>query len=138
MLRKKSFYLTTLVLGFVLVVAGFLLKEMVVKSIAGVMFGVGAGLFGMSLANLYMKALEDKNPEIKRQNEIEAFDERNTAIRNRAKAKSADIIQWFIIVLGYLTILIDAALWVTLSTVVVFALYHVLSAHFTKRFQREM
>jgi len=138
MLSKKSFYMTTMIVGAFLIAAGFLLKEMIDKSIAGVLFGIGSGLFGMSAANLYMKALEDKNPDIRKKNEIEQSDERNTAIRYRAKAKSADIIQWFIIGIGYITILIDATLWVTLTAVLVFALYHVLNAYFVNKFQKEM
>jgi hypothetical protein len=87
------------------------------KSVGGVCIGVGGGLLGMSISYLYMKRLEEKEPQLTKQKEIEFADERNTTIRNRAKAKAGDIIQWFIMGIAYVTILINASMWVTLIVV---------------------
>lgn len=140
MLRKKSFYIITLLVGVILLGAAlyFRMFPEFPKSIGGVCIGVGAGLFGMSVSNLYMKRLEKTDPEIVKQNEIEYADERNTMIRNKAKAKVGDIIQWFIMGIAYVTILIGTSLWVTLTVVGVFLLKYLLEIYFTSKYQNEM
>lgn len=140
MLKKKSYYMILLLAGIVLVAVALILRMYpnIPKSVGGVCIGVGAGLFGMSISNLYMKRLEEKEPEIMKKQEIEYSDERNTAIRNRAKAKAGDIIQWFIMGIAYVTILINASMWVTLVVVGVFLLKYILEAYFMNKYQKEM
>lgn len=147
MIKSKSYHLITLLLGIVLLIASLLcrlkginnlLSLQQLKAISGILLGVGAGLIGMSISNLIMNCMLEKDPLLKRKNEIEYKDERNISIRNHAKAKSADIIQWFIMGIAYLTILIGTPLWVTLIIVVVFTLYHILTAYFTLKYQNEM
>ena len=108
------------------------------KSVGGVCIGIGAGLFGMSVSNLFMKHLEKTDPEIAKQNEIEYADERNTMIRNMAKAKAGDMIQWFIMGIAYITILTGTPLWVTLAVVGVFLLRYILELYFTGMYQKKM
>lgn len=138
MLKKKSFYIITLILGVCFIGASFFFKGEEVKAVSGILIGVGAGLFGMSIANLIMKRLEQNKPEIIKQNEIEFKDERNTLIRNKSKAKAADITQWFIMGIAYLTILISTPIWVTLIVVAVFLIYHLLGVYFMNKYQKEM
>jgi ABC-type bacteriocin/lantibiotic exporter with double-glycine peptidase domain len=140
MLRKKSFYVITLLVGVALLGAALVLRMFpeVPKSVGGVCIGIGAGLFGMSVSNLYMKHLEKTDPKIVKKNEIEYTDERNTMIRNVAKAKAGDIIQWFIMGIAYLTILIGTSLWITLVVVGVFLLRYLLEIYFTSKYQHEM
>lgn len=59
-------------------------------------------------------------------------------IRNKAKAKVGDIIQWLIMGIAYITIVIDAPLWVTLVVVGVFLLKNVLEVYFMNKFQKEL
>lgn len=138
MLKRKSFYVMTLIIGIVLFSSSFLFRGEELKTISGVLIGIGAGLFGMSIANLWMKRFEEKNPDIIRDNEIEFKDERNTMIRYRAKAKAGDIIQWFIMGIAYLLIVIDAPLWLILITVGGFLLYNVISLYYMGKYQKEM
>lgn len=138
MLKKTSFYISTLVLGIALIALSFAFQGEEVKNIAGVLIGIGAGLFGMSLSNLLMKRIEQKNPEIVKQKEVELKDERNEMIRNRAKARSGDIIQWFIIGLAFVMILLNSSLCLILISVGIFLLYHVISICFMSKFQKEM
>ena len=42
---------------------------------------------------------------------IELQDERNILIRQKAKAKSADIIQWLMMIIAYFAIFANAPLW---------------------------
>lgn len=138
MKRGSSFYALTLLLGFGLMVTSFMFKGEEVKVICGILMGVGAGLLGMSASNLFMKRLERKNPKLQKLSHIEYHDERNIMIRNRAKAKAADMTQWLIIAIGYMTIIVSAPLWVTLSAISVFLLYQLLIIYLTSKYQREM
>jgi hypothetical protein len=140
MTKRKYFYIITLLIGVLLIGTALCLRlyPNIPKSVGGVCIGVGAGLFGMSISNLYMKRLEEKEPEIMKKKEIEYSDERNTAIRNRAKAKAGDITQWFIMGIAYVTILINTSMWVTLVVVGVFLLKNILEIYFMNKYQKEM
>ena len=146
-MKTKSYHVITLLLGIALLCASLLcrldgIKNLInlqqLKAISGILLGVGAGLIGMSISNLIMNRMLEKDPKLKRKNEIEFKDERNISIRNHAKAKAADIIQWFIMGIAYLTILIGSPIWVTLLIVVVFMLYHGLTAYYVSKYQNEM
>lgn len=140
MLKRKSYYVIISIIGICLVIIGLLLRqtEITTRAVEGVLLGIGAGMFGSGASNFFMKRWEEKEPDLMKQKEIEFLDERNTIIRNRAKAKAADIIQWMIMALAYVTILIGAPLWVTLVTVLVFLMKNILEVYFMTKFQKEM
>lgn len=138
MLKKTSFYVITLIIGLILIGISFIFNGDDVKTIAGLCIGIGAGLFGMSVANIFMIRYEKKNPEVMKHNEIEFKDERNTIIRYRAKAMAGDIVQWFIMGIAFVLILINAPLWTIIFSVAVFLLYNVLGMYFISKFQKEM
>ena len=73
-----------------------------------------------------------------KQNEIELKDERNVLIRQRAKAKSADITQWLIMIIAYLEIFVNAPLWIILLTVGIFVLYNIIQIYYVNKFNKEM
>lgn len=136
--KKSIFYIVMLLLGICCVIISLFIHGEEVKAISGILIGVGSGFVGMSVINFVNIHIENKNPEYKKQSLIDLNDERNTLIRNRSKAKAADITQWFIIVIAYITILISAPLWVTLVVIMVFLLYNFLSIYFMAKYQREM
>ncbi|RCX23447.1 hypothetical protein DFP94_1011046 [Fontibacillus phaseoli] len=138
MLKKSSLYVSTLILGMILIGVSFLFPGEHLRALSGIMIGIGGGLAGLSVSNLIMKYYERKHPETAKQKTIEYKDERNTFIRYRAKAKAADINQWFIIAIALMLIIIDAPLWSTLAVVFVYLLYHLISTWFTIRYQNEM
>jgi hypothetical protein len=137
MLKKTSFYVFKLLLGIGLGGMSFLFWAEN-KNIAAVLIGIGLSLFGSSLFYLFTKRFQQKHPEIKKQFEIEINDERNKIIQNRAKAKSADISQWFVIGLAYIMLLLDYPLWLFGSTVGIFLLYYVISIYLAVKYQKEM
>lgn len=140
MLKTKTFYIAMIIAGaclFGVAILGSFMFEMS-KNIAGVCLGIGTALLGIGLPNLIMKYYETTQPEMMKQTQIEFHDERNTMIRNKAKAKTSDIIQWFIMGIGYITILIEAPLWVTLVVVGVFLLQNVLYLLFSIKYQAEL
>ena len=138
MRKSRSFYVAVLIIGICCMAASFFFRDESVKSISGVLIGVGAGLVGMSVSGLGMKHTEHKHPEIKKQAEIDYKDERNIMIRNRAKARAGDITQWLIMVIAYITILVSAPLWVTLAVIAVFVVHNVIGLYLIGKYQREM
>ncbi len=138
MLKKKSFYIVTFILGICLIGISFLFNTENVKAISGILIGIGAGLTGMSIANWIMKRMEENKPGISKLNEIEFKDERNTLIRNKAKAKAGDMTQWLIMGIALITILIRSSIWLTLAVVAVYLAYNVLGLFFMNRYQNEM
>lgn len=138
MLTKKRRIIITLLFGFCLAGFGLLLRGEDIKNIAGICIGIGAGLFGMSISDLIMNNMEEKNPELAKQNAIELKDERNTMIRNRAKAKAEDITHWLTLAIAYVSILLNGPLWVVLLVVLVFVLYHIMGLYFMGKYQKVM
>jgi len=138
MTDKKTLYVITLILGMALIGASFFVRGEELKVWSGLLIGIGGGLLGMSAARLYMVHWEGENPELTKQSQIEFEDERNTLIRSKAKAKSGDITQWFIVGLAFITILIKAPLWVTLATIGVYLFYNILGLYLIVRYQKEM
>jgi hypothetical protein len=137
MLKKTSFYIFKLLLGIGLIGTSFLFWAEDIN-ISAVLIGIGLSLVGSSLFYLYTKRYQQKHPEIKKQLEVDFNDERNKIIRDRAKAKSGDIIQWFIIGLAFVMLLFDYPLWLYFITVGIFLLYHLISVYFAIKYQKEM
>jgi hypothetical protein len=140
MLRKKSFYMTIVVAGICLFGGSILLNFLFVapKLVSGLGVGIGAALIGVGLPKLIMKRCETAQPEMMKLNQIELNDERNTMIRDKSKAKTADIIQWVIMGLGYIAIVIEAPQWVIFAAVGVYLLKNILEMIFNIRYQKEL
>ncbi len=88
MKNKKILHAVLMVVGIGLFAAGAWIKDEALKQISGVLIGVGAGLAGMSLANLVSAWVEASNPAYSRKVAIEQKDERNQQINNAARAKA--------------------------------------------------
>lgn len=138
MKRSCLIYIVGLFMGICCLLASLFFKSDDVKSISGVLIGIGAGLFGVSASNLLLIHIERKNPAFEKQTKIEYSDERNTMIRHRAKAKAGDITQWLIMGIAYVTIIISAPLWVTFAVIAVFLAYNVLGIYLMSKYQKEM
>lgn len=138
MKRKSSYYVAMLIIGICCIGASLFFNSAEQKPISGILIGIGSSFIGLSISNLIMKHMDHKNPQLEKQVQIEYNDERNTLIRNRAKAKAGDITQWLIMGIAYITILISAPLWVTLAVVVVFLIYNVIGLYLMNKYQKEM
>ena len=95
--KKKTLYRTLLILGLGLLAAALaltaLLGNRLPDTAGGAMVGVSSGLAAMGLANLLMLRQAEKDPRLAKQTEIEEKDERNTAIRGKASAKTLEILR---------------------------------------------
>ena len=130
--KKTMFYITCLSISIIMMI-GSLFVEL--NSLSRLLLGT---VFGVCIAKLYFINFEKKNPDIVKENEIEFKDERNVLIRQRAKAKSADIMQWLTMLIAYLTILVNAPLWITLVLVGIFVLYNIIQIYYMNKLNKEM
>ena len=135
MQRKSTFYVMAITISVIMIILSQFVE---LNSHSGILLGTGAGVFGANIAKLYFISLEKKNPDIIKENEIELKDERNVLIRQRAKAKSADITQWLIMIIAYLEIFVNAPLWITLVTIGIFVLYNIIQIYYVNKFNKEM
>ena len=140
--KKRTLYRTLLILGLGLLALSLalmlLLGDRLPDAAGGAMIGVSSGLAAMGLSHLLMLRQTEKDPHLARQAEIEAKDERNTAIRRRAQAVSGEVLQWAVMAAAWLAIGLGAPLWVTLAAVGVFLAKSVLELCLMARYQREM
>ena len=127
--QKKRLFQGLLAMGIVLLVLSLLLDGRVPDSLGGMLCGIGSGLLAMAGSTLLNLRHEAKHPEMARQHDIEQKDERNVAIRNRAKAVSGEVLQWNVL---------DAPLWVPLAATGVFVAKSVLELYLMIRYEREM
>jgi ABC-type uncharacterized transport system permease subunit len=127
-----EFLLGILLIGFLIIFRASLAKQ-----IQGVIIGVAISFFCFAISNFVMISWEKKHPDLAAKQNIEITDERSTFIREKAKAKAGDITQWLLIILAYISILLDAPLWFTLIIVLVFIAYWVLTYYFMSDFQKK-
>ena len=97
----------------------------------------GGIVFGLGVGGLWGRYLIQSDPEL-RQREKERNDERNTAIRRRAKAVSGEVLQWTVLGAAWLSIALEAPLWVTLAAVGVFVGKSLLEWCLMVRYQGQM
>ena len=135
MKKKSIFYIMGVVISTLMIILSQFVE---LNSHAGILLGTGAGVIGASITRLYFIRLEKKNPDIIKQNEIELKDERNVLIREKAKAKSADIMQWLIMIIAYITIFVNAPLWMTLLAIGIFVLYIIIQIYYINKFNKEI
>ena len=135
MQKKSTFYVMAITISVIMIILSQFVE---LNSHSGILLGTGAGVIGASIAKLYFISLEKKNPDMIKENEIELQDERNVLIRQRAKAKSADITQWLIMIIAYLEIFVNAPLWIILLTVGIFVLYNIIQIYYINKFNNEM
>lgn len=139
MKRKQTLFTLLLIAGLCLAGASLVLRNAgVPDNIGGMLMGLGSGLSGMSAAMLLFVRQERKNPELARQNLISRNDERNTAMRNRAKALAGDALQWSVMAAAWMAVGLGAPLWVVLLAVGVFVAKSLLELCLLLRYQKTM
>ncbi|SHK12899.1 hypothetical protein SAMN02745136_01789 [Anaerocolumna jejuensis DSM 15929] len=142
--NKDGKYAIFSVLGFIIFAAGFVLLrfvrdgEGIMRTLPYLFIGVGAGVFGQNLGELLKIQAVKKNPQAAKQIEIEAKDERNIIISNKAKARAYDLM---LMVFGAL-MLAFALMQVEIYVILIFTaayLFIVFSnVYYLSRYQKEM
>ena len=92
MLKNKKFVTFMLAIGLVFItISLFYIKDPKHHIIDGILIGYGCSLLGTSIACFFNIRFEENNPDQAKAMAIEYKNERNSLIRNRAKAKAADL-----------------------------------------------
>lgn len=139
MRSKTKWYLALGLSGIVLALfSQFGLGDVLTNAQSGAAVGVGFGVFGFGIAKWRFSRREEKDPEFMKTNQIEANDERNIALRHSAQAVSGEILQWLVMAGAWISIFMDAPLWVTLSFVAAFLLKTVLDFSFLAYYSQKM
>lgn len=135
-MKKKYLYIGLLIVGIISLVLAVL--SMINGDYDSTFMGVGIGCTGVAICKLCLLYWYRNCPEEVRVYEINQRDERSQMIRNKAKAKCADIMQWAVMAVVWATIFADIAVWVTLVLIVIFSLFTVLELILINRYEDEM
>ncbi|WP_242973941.1 hypothetical protein [Clostridium thermosuccinogenes] len=137
-------YIAFSVFGFAVLVAG-LVGAILLPGAKGVMLtlpyvcvGIGAGIFGGNLGTAIRLHLIRKDPKLAKRAEIEAKDERNIAISNKAKAKAYDLVQivFGVLLLAFALIQVDMYVILTLVAADLFIVFSMI--YYLNKYQKEM
>lgn len=136
---KRTLYTTLIIAGMVLIGVVYLVRNSGISSRGiGTLMGIASGLIGMSISQLLSLRMEKMDPALRKRNEVERKDERNTAIRRRAKALSGDVLQWTVIGAAWIAFALGAPSWILLLAVVLLVAKALLELCLMVRYQREM
>ena len=136
--KKKTLLILGIIAGLIFQFIGISLGLGKLRIVSGICLTLYALLFSLCLNKLSRMSREAEFPEAVRQEEIELHDERNTQIRNRAKARTSDITRWVVIALAWVNFLVRGALWMTLALIGVFVLMYILEFCYMEKYQGEM
>ena len=90
-MKRNAFHILLVLAGLAAMLAGLFWARAVPDAVpAYLCLGLGAGALGHGAGALLQRAALKDAPDIQRRIEIEAADERNIALANRAKAKAYD------------------------------------------------
>jgi len=110
----------------------------ILRTLPYICIGIGTGIFGQNIGTVISRLALRNDPQSAKKIEIETKDERNTAIRNRAKAKSYDLM---VMVFGALMMafaLMQVDMYVTLTFVAAYLFIVFSSIYYLSKFQKEM
>jgi len=115
LINKQVLFILGISAGVVLIIAGMFFKDQEPSALPGICIGIGAGLFGMSIASLITYRLELKRPEAFVKKNREVNDERNTLIREKAGANTNSIFMKLICIATLVFALLNVELYVTIT-----------------------
>ena len=114
--KSVAMYLVFSLIGFVILAAGAILAKLtrndqgIIQTLPYIFIGIGAGVFGQNLGTDFNIHTMKKNPEIAKQRKIDEKDERNIAIRNKAKAYDLMILVFGALMMAFALMIINRIL----------------------------
>ena len=109
-----------------------------IRHFGGVFLIAGAILENYGFQKLYRLSYEKEFPDLVHKEEIERRDERNRMIRLMAKAKSADVVQWLILLAAALIYFSDYPMWPVWVLIGVFTLRYAVEQYYMMKYKKEM
>ncbi len=145
MLNKNiSKYLLFLLIGLIIFIVGAVLTKFTkylpetMQTLPFILIGIGAGVFGQNLGNLINLYLMKKNPQLAQVQKIEAQDERNITITNKAKAKAYDLMVIAFGILLLMLSLMNIDLTTILALVITYLLVVFSNIYFINKYSKEI
>jgi Ca2+/Na+ antiporter len=108
------------------------------KPLPYLLVGVGAGIFGGNLGTALRNRAALKDPQAAKQFEIDEKDERNEAIRNKAKARAYDLMIFVFSAILLAFALMDVDLYIILILVGIYAIFACANVFYLIKYQKEM
>jgi len=137
-------YIVLSVFGLLILIVGLVLVKTlpdttgIMRALPYICVGVGTGLFGGNLGTSIKIYILNKNPDIAKKVEIEAKDERNIAISNKAKAKAYDLMQIVFPALILAFALMQIDIYALLVIIVAYLFVSFSVAYYVNKFNKEM
>ncbi|MDP4091037.1 MAG: hypothetical protein Q8930_17460 [Bacillota bacterium] len=137
-------YLVYSLIGFIIMCTGAVLGKLtrdaqgIMETLPYIFIGIGAGVFGQNLGTFFNIRAMKKDPQLAKRKEIDVKDERNIAIRNKAKAKAYDLM---VIAFGALMMafaLMEVSWAVVLAFVAVYLFVVFSNVYFINKYDKEM
>lgn len=124
-MKNKKLSILIILLGIILLISAtyLTLSGKAGGSVTGIFFGVGSGLLGVGIANIFENYFYKKNPGLYKRKVIEQGDERNVTINNKARAKSGTMLMYLNFILAMLMSSFHIELWAVLALLFITTLY---------------
>lgn len=108
------------------------------SNISGIMMGLGAGLVGAAASQLTAIRIYTKNPKLLNKKLIEVTDERNLAIKNKAKSKVYDIYNLIFPMMIFVLVIANVNFILTGTILAIYGLRIILLIVYTNKYNKEM
>lgn len=137
-------YIALSFFGFIVLITGIVLMvslpnpQGIMLTLPYICVGIGSGIFGGGLGTSIRLYLLTKDPSAFKQNEIEVKDERNIAIRSKAKAKAFELTRIVFCVLILVFAMLQVEKFVLLTMAAVYLLITLSTVFFFNKYYREM
>lgn len=137
-------YIALAAFGFAILIAGLVLVKLlpdakgILRILPYICVGIGAHIFGGNLGTAIRNYLLIKGPNAAKQIEIEAKDERNIAISNKAKAKSYDLMLVVFGALVFVFAFIQVDIYVVLAFVAAYLFVVFSMVYYLSKYHKEM
>lgn len=143
-MKTKIMRYAAIIIGLLLLASGLYLIKVnhdpqgLMRALPYVFVGIGCGLFGHGLGDIISEQAIRSDPEIQRKLKIEANDERNIAIANRAKGKAFDMMTFIFGALMLSFALMGIDMTAVLLLVFAYLFVHGLALYYRFKFDKEM
>lgn len=118
MFNKKLLNCIIALTGILIFIFGFyLMNNDVNKGLTGTLFGIGSGLFGVGLANIFTLFYSQKNPEKAKWKEIQVNDERNKILKYKTGSTICTVNLYIICALMVISSILEAPIWIKFSLI---------------------
>lgn len=137
---RKSKYVLLLV-SILALASGFVMLKNHLLMGAGIPYiflGLGVCLFGTTTGDIYKEWALNKTPEMKKQQEIEEKDERNIQIKEKAKSKGFDMVNYTLAPLMLAYAYMNESFRVIIPLVVVFVLIEFYTIYWRVKLDKQM